>query len=243
MTLHSIHSIENHSNSVKNVLTRYKNIGAVIPAYFLETPPHIFDFSKKNNKLVSIDLNNAEGFIHYIHNILKFHNCRFGIGGYGENRIIYRRSNLFKNNNREPRSIHLAIDLWLPQKTPIYSPLPAVIHSFKDNNNFGDYGPTIILQHSLSGVTFYTLYGHLSRSSLKNIKVGMKIKKGQHIATLGNYDENGQWPAHLHFQIISNLLGKEGDFPGVASVSEQKYYLTLCPDPNLILRINAVTKN
>ena len=60
----------------------------------------------------------------------------------------------------------------------------------------------------------------------------------QQIATIGNKNENGQWPSHLHFQVITDMLHHKGDFPGVASVSEQKYYLTLCLDPNLILRIN-----
>lgn len=233
----TINSIKKHSNLVKNILAKCKDISSVIPINFLETPPHIFDFSKKNKKLVSVDLSNAKKFIDYINGTLKNSGRIFGVGGYGEKRIIYRRGNLFENSLK-PRSIHLGVDVWMPAKTTVYSPLPGIIHSFKDNNNFGDYGPTIIFQHSLNKVIFYTLYGHLSRSSLKNLKVGMEIQKGQQIATLGNYNENGQWPAHLHFQIISNLLGKRGDFPGVASVSEQKYYLTLCPDPNLILRIN-----
>ena len=29
----------------------------------------------------------------------------------------------------------------------------------------------------------------------------------------------------------------QGDFPGVASISERDHYLALCSDPNLILRI------
>ena len=166
--------IKKQSNLVRNVLKKCKDISAVIPERFLETSPHIFDFSGSNKKLASVDLDNAKEFINYIDSALKRKGCRFGAGGYGENRIIYRRSNLFKNDT-EPRSVHLAIDLWMPVKTPVYSPLPAVVHSFKDNNNFGDYGATIILKHSLNRVVFYTLYGHLSRSSLKSLKVGMKI--------------------------------------------------------------------
>lgn len=236
-----INSINKHSNLVKNILKRCKDISSVIPIKYMETSPHICDFSDRNKKLISIDLNNKKKFISYINKTLEINGCIFGVGGYGENRIIYRRSNLFENNI-EPRTVHLGIDVWMPAKTPVYSPLEAIVHSFKDNNNLGDYGPTIILQHYLHGVKFYTLYGHLSRMSLKKIKVGMRIKKGQQIATLGNYDENGQWPSHLHFQIISNLLRNKGDFPGVATVSSQKNYLALCPDPNLILKIKALEK-
>jgi murein DD-endopeptidase MepM/ murein hydrolase activator NlpD len=237
MTLKVTNAIKDRSDLVKNLLIKHEDIGAVIPAHFSETSPYIFDFSEKNKELASIDLNNAEAFVHYTNASVKQSGRSFGAGGYGENRTIYRRSNLFEDD-KEPRSVHLGIDLWLPAETTIYSPLPATVHSFQDNNNFGDYGPTIILEHLLNGVTFYTLYGHLSRSSLKKLTLGMAIKKGQQITTLGNYDENGRWPTHLHFQIIIDLLGKKGDFPGVASVSEQEYYLALCPDPNLILRIN-----
>lgn len=237
MNIHSFNLIKKQSNLVKNILKKQKNIGLVIPRKYLQTTPYIFDFSKKNKKLSTVDLNEAKEFINYVNESLKKSNSKFGAGGYGENRIIYRRSNLFKND-AEPRSIHLAIDLWLSAKNPVSSPLEATVHSFQDNNNFGDYGPTIILEHQLENIVFYTLYGHLSRSSLKKLKVGMKIKKGQQIATLGNYRENGNWPAHLHFQIISNMLGKKGDFPGVIEPSKKKYYLALCPDPNLILRLD-----
>ena len=47
--------------------------------------------------------------------------------------------------------------------------------------------------------------------------------------------ENGGWPAHLHFQIIGDLMGFIGDFPGVAKQSEIEEWLERCPDPNLIL--------
>ena len=230
-------SMKKYSDSVENVLKKYESFGSVIPPSFRKTIPHIFDFSKKNKKLIKIDLNDEKKFIKYIKDDIKQNGHIFGMGGYGENRIIYRRSALFKNDDN-PRSIHLGVDLWMPKNTPIYCPMPAIVHSFQDNNNFGDYGPTIILKHTLNKIIFYTLYGHLSRTSLKKLKVGMKIKKGQRIATLGGYNENGQWPSHLHFQIISDLLNKKGDFPGVASIPQKKYYLTLCPDPNLILRIN-----
>ncbi|WP_238593699.1 hypothetical protein, partial [Endozoicomonas atrinae] len=48
---------------------------------------------------------------------------------------------------------------------------------------------------------------------------------------------NGHWPPHLHFQVISDLLDQKGDFIGVAPKSERDYYLSICPDPNLILGI------
>ena len=68
--------------------------------------------------------------------------------------------------------------------------------------DFGDYGATIILTHILEGITFYSLYGHLSLNSIKNIHEGERIKKGNVFAEFGIPTENGHWPPHLHFQLI-----------------------------------------
>jgi murein DD-endopeptidase MepM/ murein hydrolase activator NlpD len=118
----------------------------------------------------------------------------------------------------------------------VYAPYDSVVHSAKDNALFGDYGPTIILSHTIADETFYTLYGHLSRESLIGKKPGTTIKQGEEFARLGAPPINGDWPPHLHLQIILDMLGKVGDYPGVAAESQRDLFLTLCPDPNLIVR-------
>jgi murein DD-endopeptidase MepM/ murein hydrolase activator NlpD len=90
----------------------------------------------------------------------------------------------------------------------------------------------------LEEFSFYTLYGHLSLNSLKNLNGGERIEKGDVFAEFGIPMENGHWPPHLHFQIIIDLQGYEGDYPGVCKYSERKKYLANCPDPDLILRLN-----
>lgn len=202
---------------------------------------HVFDFSDKNLDLYKIDIDNTEVFTNYIFSTLKNNHKKIGVGGYLEDRIIYQRSKHFDNEG-EPRSIHLGVDLWIDAGTPVYSPLPGVIHSFKVNDAFGDYGPTLILEHLIDGVVFYTLYGHLSLISLKDKKKGQQLRRGDVIASVGDEKINGNWPPHLHFQIITDLLGNEGDFPGVAPSSAKEYFHHLCIDPNLILRINALKK-
>ncbi|OGT31152.1 MAG: hypothetical protein A3E87_04520 [Gammaproteobacteria bacterium RIFCSPHIGHO2_12_FULL_35_23] len=160
------------------------------------------------------------------------------IGRYAENRVyLYKQHALF-SAQKNLRSIHLGIDLGVPVKTPVYTPLKGVLHSFADNNNAGDYGPTILLAHQLAGHIFYTLYGHLSRSSLINLTVGTEFAAGEQIGTVGDSHENGGWPSHLHFQIIKELENQQGDYPGVAAPEEAAKYLANCPDPNLILRLS-----
>ncbi|MBF9255384.1 peptidoglycan DD-metalloendopeptidase family protein [Pontibacter sp. 172403-2] len=193
------------------------------------------DFTESNRLLQTVDLRNTEAFYQAVQQLLQQQGARIGVGGYLENRFIYRRSPHF-NIQAESRNLHLGIDVWIEAGTPVYTPLAATVHSFQDNANFGDYGPTIILAHELEGITFYTLYGHLTRTSLDGLHVGKHFSKGEQIAEVGPYPENGDWPPHLHFQVIQSMDGKYGDFPGVATLAEREKYELLCPNPNLILQ-------
>ena len=135
----------------------------------------------------------------------------------------------------EPRRLHLGIDIWGKPNTALMSPLDGIVHSFAFNNNFGDYGATLILSHYLDGCSFHSLYGHLSLNSIKNLREGQNVKKGDVIGEFGIPMENGQWPPHLHFQIITDMGEWRGDYPGVCKFSEREMYLNNCPDPDLIL--------
>ena len=189
----------------------------------------ILDLSKNNSELSSIDISNAEQFSAYI--LKKIGTAHFGVGKYNEDRAIYNHSTLFGSE----RSIHLGMDLWTKPNTNVMAPLAGTVHSFANNKGKGDYGPTIILEHNL-GFKFFTLYGHLTIDSL-DISEGQEIAKGQVFAKVGNYPNNGDWPSHLHFQIITDMLGKKGDFAGVCSKQDRDTFLKLCPDPNIILRL------
>jgi murein DD-endopeptidase MepM/ murein hydrolase activator NlpD len=137
----------------------------------------------------------------------------------------------------EPRRLHLGVDIWGPAGTKVMAPLDGIVHSFAFNNNDSDYGATIILTHNLDGVGFHTLYGHLSLNSLKNLYEGQKVTSGEVIAEFGMRFENGNWPPHLHFQLIADMQGWKGDYPGVCRFSERMQWLTNCPDPNIILKM------
>lgn len=191
------------------------------------------DLAGTNPELAQLDVVDASATDDYIQKTIAKHSAVGAIGGYMENRLLYLRSKVFAG--AEHRTLHLGIDIWLPAGAPIFALLEGKIHSFADNANFGDYGPTIILEHNFQGMTFYTLYGHLSRASLLPLTEGMPVEAGQQIGDLGAEKENGNWPPHLHFQIMLDMEGKKGDFPGVAAPSRQEYYQQLCPDPNEVL--------
>ncbi|WP_415038848.1 peptidoglycan DD-metalloendopeptidase family protein [Flavobacterium sp.] len=112
------------------------------------------------------------------------------------------------------------------------------VHSFDYNAGVGDYGPTIILEHTVEAQQFYTLYGHLSLESIEEIEIGDVYRKGQQLATLGDASVNGDYAPHLHFQIIKDIEDWFGDYPGVCSEKDVAFYLENCPDPDLLLKLN-----
>ena len=199
-----------------------------------------FDFTESNNEIANDILSDTKKFTSYINDRLARADARYGIGGYAEHRTVYSMSKVFDADKPgdEPRRLHLAVDIWGKPHTKVMAPLNAIIHSFAFNNSFGDYGATIILSHSLHGFTFYTLYGHLSLNSIKNIREGDTVERGDVFAEFGIPVENGHWPPHLHFQIINDLQNSSGDYPGVCKFSEKEKYLANCPDPDLILQMN-----
>lgn len=158
-------------------------------------------------------------------------------GGYGEDRSNYTQA-LFAPEGEEPRTVHLGLDIFAPFGSDVYAPLPGRVHSSRINDNPGDYGPTIILEHDAGGAKFHTLYGHLSRDSLKGLKPGSAFMAGEPIAALGTRNENGGWPPHLHFQIILDIGAARGDYPGVCKRSERERWLAICPDPRLLLGLS-----
>ena len=157
-------------------------------------------------------------------------------GGYDEDRAIYAGEAFTAGD--EPRTIHLGLDIAAPAGTEVFAPMAGTVHSFQDNAAAFDYGPTIILEHAVApDLVFHTLYGHLSRESLAGLQVGRAVAAGERIATLGAAEVNGNWPPHLHFQIVLDIDDWRGDFPGVFRKSQRDVWRRICPDPRPLLGI------
>lgn len=197
------------------------------------------DLSASNTELTDTILEDIHLFSEWINEKTAGRQARYAIGGYAEHRMVYSKSRVFDAiKGREPRRLHLGTDIWGRYGTAIMAPMDGIVHSFAFNNQPGDYGATIILSHRLERSSFYTLYGHLSLTSLQNLQEGTLIKKGDVFAALGIPAENGQWPPHLHFQVIETMDGWKGDYPGVCPFSEKDNWLANSPDPDLILQMN-----
>lgn len=196
----------------------------------------VLDLSKKNQELESVNLSDPYEMQSYIIDLLSRKKGKLAFGGYNEQRVLYKDNAQF--NGAVKRDIHLGIDLWIAAGTKVLAPLSGIVESFANNKMIGDYGPTIVLRHEYDEVVFFTLYGHLSTSSLDNLYIGKQFDAGDVIATLGKPEENVNYAPHLHFQIIRNLEGNIGDYPGVCSSEDRLFYLNNCPDPNLLLKLD-----
>jgi murein DD-endopeptidase MepM/ murein hydrolase activator NlpD len=194
------------------------------------------DLSIQNEAVQHLRQSSAAQWESYLNQQLSKLGKKVFFGGYLEDRFLYDRSDNFSGST-ERRSIHLGLDLWCSAYSKVKAPLEGKVHSFQNNAAFGDYGPTIILEHNLEHNIFYTLYGHLSEASITHLHVGDVVAKGELFCELGTYPINGDYAPHLHFQIISDLQTKFGDYPGVCSRSELDFYRINCPDPNVLLKI------
>lgn len=154
----------------------------------------------------------------------------WGIGKYNEKRFNMYVAPQYKNE----RNIHMGIDIWAKAGEPVFSFYDGVVAYKRDNNQEGNYGPTIILRYEIDHTKLFALYGHLSRASLQMVSLGEIVKKGQRIGELGEEHVNGGWIPHLHFQLSVEDPG-EADMPGVVSVDDRKQALQTFPDPRIVL--------
>ena len=156
-----------------------------------------------------------------------------GVGGYLEKRGMYIDTDLFQGD--EERSIHIGVDVFMPAGTAIYAPLDGEVQSFANRQVAGDYGPVIILHHQHDDCEFHTLYGHLSEASLAGLHDSKAVSAGDKIAEFGPRPVNGNWPPHLHFQLIEDMQGYRGDYPGVVRPAELEFFKRNCPDPMALI--------
>lgn len=200
------------------------------------------DLGAGNPALRGLDPGDTAAFSRWIDAQLAAAGAAYAAGGYGENRLLYRMSPHFGTvaDAAETRTLHLGIDLWTAAGTPVHAVLAGRVHSLADNARFGDYGPTVILEHECEGLRFHTLYGHLAAGVLGRLQVGQALAAGEPFAHLGTAPGNGGWPSHLHFQVIGALGDARGDYPGVCRPSEAAHWLARCPDPDRLLRIPAL---
>ena len=218
----------------------------VVDGALLYGDPVVLDLSVSTPLLgAGLEKDDADAMTRIIFRAMEDGGSVLGIGRYDESRLIYTTEAFRVETDTAPeyRTVHLGLDLFARPGTPVYAFLDGTVHSFRNNAAHQDYGPTVILSHRTdSGIPFYSLYGHLAATSLDALEPGMAVNAGQRIGTIGTATENGGWAPHLHFQLMVDLLGQEGTFPGVARPSQRRVWTAFCPDPGVVLGLATATQ-
>lgn len=177
---------------------------------------------------------------------------QWSIGKYYENRVGMYNSDLFDDMTNTidgfsgRRTVHLGIDLGAPVGTPVWSFADGVVHSVGYNEQLGDYGHVIVVEHFWDAIVeetsivtrVWALYGHLDKSVVNGglRKPGDSIWKGQMIGRVGDSHENGGWKdPHVHFQLSLRPPDQPHDMPGASSVEDRYKALRQYPDPRYVL--------
>jgi len=221
-----------NSNKIINLIKDYK-FGELFEFKLTNIDKKIVHFDENSLLLKSNPSNKKLNTL-----VEKFLDNRVGVGLYGEKRKVYKSDHYLSSlNKNKRRDIHLGIDIFVNKNIALKAPLNGKIVILHNNNFKYDYGPTIVMEHNINELKFYTLYGHLSKKCLTKLKIGQNIKKGEWIGEIGGYEINGNWPPHLHFQIMLSLLNEKNNFPGVGEEYLLPIWQKISPDPNIILNL------
>lgn len=157
-------------------------------------------------------------------------------GDYGIGRFNEKRPGMYQGfQSDDNRDIHMGVDLFVPAGVIVRAFHNGEIIDVDNNDQVGDYGYTITAQHTLEdGRDIFALYGHLGAATLDITKPGDLVSSGQQIAIVGSFDENGNWPPHVHFQ-LSWVKPEFCDMPGVVNDHQLEEALKIYPDPRLVL--------
>jgi 4-aminobutyrate aminotransferase-like enzyme/Ser/Thr protein kinase RdoA (MazF antagonist) len=159
-------------------------------------------------------------------------NIDLGIGPWGENRSVYT-SDAFASalSTDQRRTLHLGLDLFQSIDANVRTPIAAKVVDVYSSYLPLDYGHAVLLEHNPEpGITFFSLWGHLSATSLKTCKIGNEFHAGQIIGQIGNNAENGGWMPHLHLQLCTYRPSKIADLIGVGETAYRDVWVELFPD-------------
>ncbi len=169
--------------------------------------------------------------------------ARVGIGGHAEVRRWFD-SPAFEvpgNDGTLHRTAHLGLDLFVPAGTPVHAPLDGVVVRTGQEDGAPEHGPSVVLEHRMpfedEEMVFRTIYRHLSMESVDRITAGDVARRGEPFAAVGDAEENGGWPPHLHFQILADPPGGGPRIPSAVLPRDLEIWRSLSPHPGRLLPV------
>lgn len=160
------------------------------------------------------------------------------VGRYGEDRSIYDA-----DTGPARRSIHHAIDVYAPAGTPVLAPLPGRVAMLGNDTSIDGFGGIVVLEHEAgTAQRFWTFYGHLAPAGLADLALGTAVGTGDVLGTLGAPAENGNWPPHVHMQLMTLLCFDRAEaIIGLSLRREWDLWESIFPNPNGILGLPVET--
>ena len=125
---------------------------------------------------------------------------------------------------RSRRTVQLGVDLSGAAGTAVHAPLDGEIEAAA--------GVLVVRHATGDGLPFWTLYEHLDPTSIAAWSPGDAVRRGERLGVLG-----GGRPPHLHLQLVAGPVADAAELPHVVARAEVEVWRSLCPDPNLLLRL------
>jgi hypothetical protein len=199
----------------------------------LQGDPYLLDLSDNNTRLAATNTRDQESFQAWLDQEMQPRH------GWGFASYLERRQTLLGDCPQmveEQRFYHLGVDIIVPVGTPLLAPLAATVVVADYEAGEGNYGGYVLLRHEDRRFdTFYSLYGHLSRSNLP--RVGSLRQAGEPFAVIGDFYENGHWFYHTHLQIITESGLEEGyRNKGYCTAEDLKSIHQHCPWPMALFK-------
>lgn len=213
--------------------------GPVVQATLGRAHVAILDASLTSGYLEHPSRDSGENLTHWWRTQLARVAPLIGIGRYAEDRGIYDHHSTPRPEN--PRKIHHAIDIFLPAASMVLCPFPGIVEDLGIDTERHGFGGIVVLRHQTDeGLPFWTFYGHLEHKTVTSLQPGQEIGQGTVIGLLGSEAENGGWPPHLHFQLMTHLMGWRAlEIIGISWENQWALWREICPNPNIILGIGA----
>jgi 4-aminobutyrate aminotransferase-like enzyme/Ser/Thr protein kinase RdoA (MazF antagonist) len=140
-----------------------------------------------------------------------------GIGPWGEERPVYS-SDAFRS-------------VFAPAGSNVRTPLDGTVVDLFETDVPLDYGHAVLLKHEEDGLVFHSLWGHLSAQTVRDRKLGERLKAGDIIGQMGAPHENGNWQPHVHIQLITYQPACAADIIGAGEGGYRAVWEELFPDP------------
>lgn len=164
-------------------------------------------------------------------------NTHWGIGRYLEDRKKFHE--ILDNTSmiEEGRFFHTGIDINVPVKTAVHAPLSGQVVISEYEEEIGHYGGKVVLKHNINDQNIYTLYGHLNKDKLPKLEA--TIKQSESFAEIGDYNSNGNYFHHLHFQVITQEGFEQKWYnKGYCTLQDIPKLKDLCPDPSFLFKFS-----